>query len=147
MSLFQPIGVLTTNNFLVQIHKGPSLRTMPAGLTEVWECALIPDVRGTAIDRRGSTQFGRESAHRKVPKADAAAYQESNAAHARGSFFLLAPYALSRPASRDCRGAELWAGGHVQTTISTQKRTATVQPSRETLEISEFFGSLLRSDT
>src|SRR6516162_6690833 len=60
MSLFQPTGVLTTNNFLVQIHKGPSLRTMPAGLTGAWECPLIPDVRGTAIDRQGSTQVGRE---------------------------------------------------------------------------------------
>jgi len=40
---------------------------MPAGLTGSWECALIPDVRGAAIDRQGSTHVGRESAHRKVP--------------------------------------------------------------------------------
>ena len=41
MSLFQPIGVPTTNNFLVQTLKGPSLRTMPAGLTSAWECARL----------------------------------------------------------------------------------------------------------
>jgi hypothetical protein len=53
----------------------------------------------------------------------------------------------SGPLSRDCRAAEFWQGRTAETTVSIQKHTATGQPSRETLEISEFFRSLLRSDT
>jgi hypothetical protein len=52
-----------------------------------------------------------------------------------------------RSLSRDCRAAEFWQGRTAETTISTPKHTATGQPSRETLEISKFFRSLLRSDT
>jgi hypothetical protein len=52
-----------------------------------------------------------------------------------------------RSLSRDRRAAEFWRGRTAETSISTQKHTATAQPGRETLEISEFFRGLLRSDT
>jgi hypothetical protein len=46
-----------------------------------------------------STQVGRESAHRKVPKADAWSLPGVERGACSGSLFPLAPYALGRPAS------------------------------------------------